>query len=316
MKSSFFPAAFFTLFPILIMAQNVGIGTANPQKLLSVNGSVLIDQENKNTGALDSASLRFGTSAMVGISSNQSGAGVNMNGLNFWTSNTTRLTITSAGQVGINNPAPVYPLDVAGTGTFNFLYTNGIYSYAAIQSEYDLIANDDVYAGGDGTIMGKLGVGGSFNSNYALRVIGNGLFTTNLGIDGTLRVDGTATIGGKITNEGKGLVLSNSATTLRAGFTSGTFSLSLNPGQVLDVTFCIPTFTGGNANVRPVISQFVPGTGAINFGAVNMIIHSVSTTDVACGGGSSVKVRFQNTSGSTANLGTNAILHLLTLVTD
>jgi hypothetical protein len=316
MKQGIFTATLSLAFSIFSSAQNVGIGTVNPQKLLSVNGSVLIDQENKNTGALDSASLRFGTTAMVGISSNQSGAGVNVNGLNFWTNNTNRLTISSSGLVGINNTAPAYPLDVAGTGKFNFLYTSGLYSYSTIQSEFDLIANDDIYAGGDGTIMGKLGVGGSFNSNYALRVIGNGLFTTNLGIDGTLRVDGTATIGGKITNEGKGLVLSNSATTLRAGFTSGTFSLALNPGQVLDITFCIPTFIGGNANVRPVISQFVPGTGAINFGAVNMIIHSVSTTDVACGGGSSVKVRFQNTSGSTANLGTNAILHLLTLVTD
>jgi hypothetical protein len=316
MKQGLFTVIFTLAFSILSLAQNVGIGTANPKKLFSVNGSVLIDQENKNTGALDSASLRFGTTAMVGISSNQSGAGLNVNGLNFWTNNINRLTITSSGLVGINNPAPVYPLDVAGTGKFSYLYTSGLYSYSTIQSEFDLVANDDIYAGGDGTVMGKLGVGGSFNSNYALRVIGNGLFTTNLGIDGTLRVDGTATIGGKITNEGKGLVLSNSATTLRAGFSSGTFSLALNAGQVIDITFCIPTFTGGNANVRPVISQFVPGTGAINFGGVNMIIHSVSTTDVACGGGSSVKVRFQNTSGSTANLGTNAILHLLTLVTD
>jgi hypothetical protein len=316
MKSSIFLAGFLFLMPILVIAQNVGIGTGNPQKLFSVNGSVLIDQENKNTGTLDSASLRFGTLAMVGISSNQSGAGVNMNGLNFWTNNINRLSITNAGMVGINNTAPAYSLDVSGTGRFNYLYTSGLYSYSTIQTEFDLIANDDIYAGGDGTIMGKLGIGGSFNNSYSLRVIGNGLFTTNLGIDGTLRVDGTATIGGKITNEGKGLVLSNSATTLRAGFSSGTFSIALNPGQVIDITFCIPTFTGGNANVRPVISQLVPGTGAINFGAVNMIVHSVSSTDAACGGGSSVKVRFQNNSGSVANLGTNAILHLLTVVTD
>lgn len=297
-------------------AQNIGIGTNTPQKLLSVNGSILVDQGNMNTGFLDSAALRFGTNANVGISSNQSGAGSNLNGLDFYTNNTKRITVTSGGRVGINNTAPEYTFDVSGTGRFGFVYTTGMYSYSNVQTLYDLIAEDDLRVDDDAAIYGSLGVGAAYNSNYKLLVQGNGLFTTNVGIDGTLRVDGTATIGGKITNEGKGLMLSNSATTLRGGFSSGTFSVTLNAGQVVDLIFCIPGFTGGNGNVRPMISHLVPGTGASNFGGVNMILHSIDSSSPECGGGSSVKVRFQNTSGSTANLGTGAILHLFTVVTD
>ena len=297
-------------------AQNVGIGTGNPQKLLSVNGSILLDQDNMNTGTLDSAGLRFGTASGVGISSNRASAGINPAGLDLWTNNVKRVTVTSGGRVGLNNTAPDFPLDVSGTGRFGFLYSSGMYSYANIQSQFDLIAEDDLRVDDDATISGSLGIGAAFNASYKLRVEGNGLFTTNVGIDGTLRVDGTATIGGKLTNEGKAMMLSNSTTTLKAGFSSGTFSLSLTAGQALDVPFCITNFTGGNANVRPMISQFLPGTGASNFGGVIMTLHAVSPTSASCGGSSSVTVRFQNASNSTANLGTNAVLHLLTVVTD
>lgn len=47
------------------IAQNVGIGTSTPPRLLSVNGTVLVDAGNMNTGAGDSASLRFGTNAVL-----------------------------------------------------------------------------------------------------------------------------------------------------------------------------------------------------------------------------------------------------------
>lgn len=316
MKKNIILSIIALVFAYDIIAQNVGIGTQSPLKLLSVNGSILVDQGNMNTGLLDSAALRFGTNANVGISSNQSGAGSNINGLDIWTNNSKRIIITSGGRVGINNSAPDYTFDVNGTGRFGFVYTSGIYSYANVQSLFDLIAEDDLRVDDDASIYGNLGIGAAFNPSYKLLVEGNGLFTTNVGIDGTLRVDGTANIGGKITNEGKALMLSNSTTTLKGGFSSGTFSLALNAGQAIDLVFCIPTFVGSNANVRPMISQFVPGTGASNFGGVNMVLHTVDTSNASCGGGSSVTVRFQNTSGSIANLGTNAILHLFTVVTD
>jgi hypothetical protein len=316
MKNKLFLSTLAFSMGLYTTAQNVGIGTNNPLKLLSVNGSILVDQGNMNTGLLDSAALRFGTAANVGISSNQSGAGTNVNGLDIYTNNLKRITITSSGRIGINNTAPDYTFDVNGTGRFGFVYTSGLYSYANVQTQFDLIAEDDLRVDDDATIYGNLGVGASYNPSYKLMVEGNGLFTTNVGIDGTLRVDGTATIGGKITNEGKGLMLSNSGTTLRGGFSSGSFNLSLTAGQAIDIIFCIPNFTGGNGNVRPMISHFVPGTGATNYGGVNMILHTIDVSSPECGGGSSVKVHFQNTSNSTANLGTGAILHLFTMVTN
>jgi hypothetical protein len=316
MKTNIIFSLIALFFAYQIKAQNVGIGTQTPSKLLSVNGSILVDQGNMNTGLLDSAALRFGLASMVGISSNHDVAGINPNGMDIWTNNFRRITVTSIGRVGINNTSPDYTLDVSGTGRFGFLYSTGLYSYSNVQSLYDLIAEDDLRVDDDASIYGNLGVGVAFNASYKLLVQGNGLFTTNVGIDGTLRVDGTATIGGKITNEGKALMLSNSTTTLRGGFSSGTFTLALNAGQAIDIVFCIPTFVGGNGNVRPMISQFVPGTGSSNFGGVNMILHTVDASSPNCGGGSSVTVRFQNNSSSIANLGTNAILHLFTMVTN
>lgn len=92
MKNKLFLSIPAILMVINSTAQNVGIGTVNPLKLFSVNGSILVDEGNLNTGFLDSAALRFGTNANVGISSNQAGAGTNLNGLDFWTNNTKRIT--------------------------------------------------------------------------------------------------------------------------------------------------------------------------------------------------------------------------------
>ena len=54
-----------------------------PIKMLSINGSLLIDQGNKNAGNVDSGALRFGTSALIGISNNQAAAGNNPQGMDF-----------------------------------------------------------------------------------------------------------------------------------------------------------------------------------------------------------------------------------------
>jgi hypothetical protein len=299
------------------LAQNVGIGTSNPTRLLSVNGTVLVDAGNMNTGAGDSASLRFGTNGMAAISSNKAVAGVNTNGLDFWTNNNRRMIINTNGFVGINNNEPAYRLDVGGTiHTSSSLFTDGgAYISGSGNVEGNTYLNSSAY------IADYMGIGTSFSSTYRLNVNGNALIGTNLGVNGTIRVDGAAnlnstlTVDGKLTNEGRAIMLSNSSTTLRSGFSNGTFTIALNAGQATDIPFIIPTFTGNNNNVRVMVAQLVPGTGASNWGGVVFTPHSIDPTDAAYSNASTVRIRMQNTSSTIANLGTNAVLYLFTVVT-
>lgn len=302
MKQFAFVIALFSCY--VSFSQAVGIGTTNPQKTFSVNGSILIDQDNKNFGTLDSAGLRFGTLSGVGVSSNRATTGNNRNGLDFWTTGVKRLVITDLGLVGINTQVPLYPLDVFGPARANELIAN-----LSVSAGTDLRASRDLLITRNASIMGNAAIGGTPEAGYKLKVVGNGLFTTNVGVDGTLRVDG------KITNDGRGIMLSNSSTTFRSGFSLGTFTLSLNAGQFADVTFIITPFTGTNSNVRVMIAQFSPGTGATNWGSVNMVPHSPLDSDPANSNLSTIKVRFTNTSGSIAVLGSNAVLHLYSVVT-
>jgi hypothetical protein len=201
-------------------------------------------------------------------------------------------------------------LDVGGTATVGYLYTNGMTSTSSLYTDFDVNANDDLYVGDDGSILGNLGVGASYSGSYKLYVDGNGIFTTNLGIDGTLRVDG------KITNGGKGIMKSNSSTTLRAGFTSGTFGASFSAGQGYNITFCITGFSGNNGNIRVMPAQFIPGSGNVNPGCLLFLPLATDPSDPACGGGSSAMVRVTNTCSVSANSGSSAVLYLFSVATD
>ncbi len=292
-------------------SQNVGIGTTVPQKLLSINGSLLVDQGNANPGTLDSAGLRFGTTTGVGITSTRVGTVALLNGLDFWTQNTRRLTINSSGFVGINTTNPVYRLDVFGSIRGLNLFSTG-----------DISADYNAYIGGSTTIDEYLGIGGSYSPSYRLYVNGNALINTNLGVNGSARVDGatslnsTLTVDGKITNGGKAIMLSNSGTTLRSGFTKGAFGVLLAAGASHTIEFCIPNFTGDNDNVRVMTAQFIPGSGNSNAGCFIFTPIGTDQSSSACSGGSSAFVRVTNGCSSSANTGTNAVLHLFTVVTN
>jgi len=77
----------------------------------------------------------------------------------------------------------------------------------------------------------------------------------------------------------------------------------------------VPTFAGNNNNVRIMVAQLVPGTGASNWGAVVFTPHSIDPSDAGYSNQSTVRIRMQNASSALANLGTNAVLHLFTVVT-
>lgn len=84
---------------------NVGIGTTSPQRALSVNSALNVDQANANDDAVNPG-ITFGSSSGEGIASKRT-AGGNQWGLDLYTASSPRLSITNGGNViigpGINN---------------------------------------------------------------------------------------------------------------------------------------------------------------------------------------------------------------------
>jgi hypothetical protein len=86
---------------------NVGVGLSNPQRALSVNAALNVDQANANNGAVNPG-ITFGSASGEGIASKRT-AGGNQFGLDLYTGSTVRLSITNGGNVAIGSN-----LNVAG----------------------------------------------------------------------------------------------------------------------------------------------------------------------------------------------------------
>lgn len=88
----------------------VGIGTTNPQQMLSVGGGMVIDQDNQNIGTTANT-LRFGNNSGEAIGSRRS-TGTNQHGLDFYTANTLRMTVVNNGNIGIGTSNPQGLLEI------------------------------------------------------------------------------------------------------------------------------------------------------------------------------------------------------------
>jgi hypothetical protein len=111
----------------------VGIGTTSPQQMLSVAGSMNIDQNNANTYGLNPG-LTFGSGSGEGISSNRVG-GTNNNsyGLDFYAGGLVRMAINNSGNVGIGYFNPNTKLEVAGN-----IYATGTITPSDIRYKKDI----------------------------------------------------------------------------------------------------------------------------------------------------------------------------------
>lgn len=103
---------------------SVGIGTATPSQKLDVagtikaNNNIIVDGSATNNGALtgNNCLLFGGIASGEGIASKRT-AGGNIYGLDFYTASANRMTITSAGKVGIGTTTPPHALSVTGNSS-------------------------------------------------------------------------------------------------------------------------------------------------------------------------------------------------------
>jgi len=91
---------------------NVGIGTDDPQQNLSVAKGLNVDQLAQNDGSNLNLGLSFGSNATEGVTSNQTGGGTNAFGLDLFTAGSARLSISSAGKIGVGTSQPQQALSV------------------------------------------------------------------------------------------------------------------------------------------------------------------------------------------------------------
>jgi|HubBroStandDraft_6_1064221.scaffolds.fasta_scaffold00054_24 hypothetical protein len=147
-----------------------------------------VDYNNLNQGSYTPA-IRFGSGKTgEAISSDRAGV-VNVNGIDLYTDFTPRLSVTNGGSVGIGTQAPVYTLDVQGTGSFSSGVTGistsssvpaGIFGGFSAALNSGLAGSDGVdgYGGlADALSSGRGGNGvtgyGGYGGNYG--TAGNGV---------------------------------------------------------------------------------------------------------------------------------------------
>lgn len=206
---------FFTA--IQAYCQNVGIGTTSPEKLLSVAGSIAVDHDNQNSGTLDSAALVFGSSALVGITSNKMPGFASTNGLEFWTAGTRRMFLTEDGRLSLGSSYPEVPfkLHVAGHVKSESLHSNNIYISAngilggSLEVGNNIGINGPPYAniygltvnnkkswlGGETSVKGPIYADGDIKSNQTL--IGENVSCSGKVFSPAIQASQMAAIGGQ-----------------------------------------------------------------------------------------------------------------------
>lgn len=237
--------------------QNVGIGTNSPTKKLSVNGTIVVDHELANSGTLDSASLLFGANGGVGVTSNKNSSLIGYRGMDIWTNNIKRISISEAGNVGIGIAGPLHKLQVGG----EIVATDYVLAGSSLRAgslpfsnSYKLQVN-----GGNSLLGGKLYVGGTTASSEQLYVTGTGGYSARF-TNGDVVVTDNLITGGNTTVNG-----SLTANTILSE-TTARINGNMSIGGALDNSYKLRVYDGnariggdfhatGNASIGGVVDN-------------------------------------------------------------
>lgn len=274
-------------------AQNVGIGTTVTKARLSLNGGLVIDQNDLNQGVLDvnnTNALFFGSDMKTGILNNRTPGQVSRSGLGFVTGGNRRMIIDSLGRVGINANANInYRLFVGGS-TYSddavvgntmevngrlsvnssnhgaLLYLKGILpsndwgQHIILENKSDITYAAIMYDG-DGLKMRNFNAGDKF-------------YFRNSANESSMIIDDN----GNITNNGDGLVVNSSSTQLRTFLYSGALLKNLNPGSSVRIAIAFPAF----ASVPYVsLAQVAEGTGSYDKVVYNVTDVTTTTAKIS-----------------------------------
>jgi hypothetical protein len=218
---------FLLLATLIVAQQKVGIGTSNPQKMLSVQSGMNLDQENAGDGNSLLNGLSFGFSSNTGIASDRTS-------LSFFTNGIKRVIINSTG-IGIGAMPNNAMLQMDHLGSYN-LYdfsknahaikisarTTGaeqsllIGADAANHVSYILADSSFMYPTGSVLVLqgrgGRLSVGNILKPTYKLEV------------DGTARLVGNLLVRGD-----KGIIRSQDSTQKKMISTNVVINYSVTP---------------------------------------------------------------------------------------
>jgi hypothetical protein len=106
----------FTCSPVATLATNIFTGNQTVDGSTNMIGDTRVDFEGLNKGSVSPA-VRFGSGPTgEAISSDRAGT-VNVKGIDLYTNNAARLSVTNGGSVGIGTQAPAYTFEVSSAGS-------------------------------------------------------------------------------------------------------------------------------------------------------------------------------------------------------